>query len=328
MEHNLSKNFTLKVLIGMIAGILLGMILKHIPLSPYWRTLIIGNGLTIGGQLFLNLIKMLVVPLVFVSLVCGSAGMGDFKKMGRIGAKTLGFYLVTTALAIALALLVATLLGVGSGASFVASDPVGVASIPSLRDIIINMVPMNPVAALAQGNMLQIIVFAILLGIAAMQTGAAGKKLVKGFASFNVVMMRLITMVLSLAPYGVFCLLAVQFSRLEFSAIFAVINYFFTVLLVLVLQWAVVYSLILLILQRLNPWVFIRKVYGALLFAFSTSSSVASIPIMLKTVKQKLGVNNEVASFVVPLGATINMDGTAIMQGVATVFIAHLYHIS
>lgn len=324
---SLSRYFTLKIVIGMVAGIVLGVIIQSWLSDTWWQTGFVDHFLAVLGQVFLRLIKMLVVPLVFISLVCGSASMGDFKTMGRIGLKSLMFYLITTAIAIALALSLATLLGVGHTTLPLATEHVNFPSPPGLKAVILNIIPINPFAALAEGNMLQIIVLALLVGVASLMIGQPGQSIIKGFVALNTLMMRLVTMILELAPYGVFCLLATQFSQLPVSAIMHLVGYFFTVLLALLVQWVVVYSLILLIGQGLNPWHFFRKLYNALIFAFSTSSSVASIPVVLKTVRDRLGVNNKVASFVIPLGATINMDGTAIMQGVATVFIAHLYHI-
>ena len=327
MDEQASKFFTIKILIGMGLGILIGLVSQLLPPDSWLFTLFVNQICLVLGQLFLNALKMLVVPLVLCSLVCGSASIGNFNTMGRIGVKSLSLYLMTTAIAITLALLIANLFDVGSGLKLVSSAAFNRASPPSVLEVIANLIPKNPIDALAQGNMLQIVVFSILLGLAAIASGNSGQKVVKGFVAVNDVMMRLIIMVISLAPYGVFFLLVVQFSQLNWHAITQLLSYFCCVLLVLFLQIALVYSVFLAVFQQINPIVFFKRLYGLLVFAFSTSSSVASIPVTLETVIKRLGVNQQVASFVIPLGATINMDGTAIMQGVATVFIAHLYHI-
>jgi len=328
MEYaKLSKHFTLKIIIGMILGITFGILLKNLNVQYHWLTSHTIQTTATLGELFLRLIKMIIVPLVFISLVCGSASMGDFKTMGRIGIKSLAVYLLTTAVAIAIALWIASMLHVGANNNPITNETIKIMSPPPLQKIILNIIPTNPIAALTEGNMLQIIVFALLIGISSLLCGEPGRKIITGFTYLNTLMIKLTTMILEIAPYGVFCLLTTQFSTLPFSAISNLLGYFLTVLGVLIVQLIVVYSLILYFSARLNPLTFIRKLYGALTFAFSTSSSVASIPIVLKAVTNKLGVSNKVASFVIPVGATINMDGTAIMQGVATVFIANLYHI-
>jgi Na+/H+-dicarboxylate symporter len=180
---------------------------------------------------------------------------------------------------------------------------------------------------MANGNMLQIIIFAMLFGYAISISGKAGRVFVRIFNDANTVLMKLIFIVLWFAPYGVFCLLAKLFSTEGFSVIYSLAGYFFTVLAALAIQWFVVYGCFIRLFANLNPFIFFKKMYTAMIFSFSTSSSSASIPVTLDTVENKLGVPNSVASFVIPLGATINMDGTAIMQGVATVFIAHAYNI-
>jgi len=247
------------------------------------------------GKVFIHLLQMLVVPLVFVSLFCGTASLKDPAQLGKLGIKTLALYLLTTAIAI------------------------------SVIDILINMVPKNPLAAMAEGNMLQIILFAILFGLSATLAGAAGQRLIAFFTDVNEVIMQLVTLVMKLAPYAVFVLIASVFGRFGFDALGNLSSYFFLVIAVLLFHGLVVYSAMLKILARLNPLVFLNKMRAAIAFAFGTASSNATIPVTLRTVTQRLGVDRAVASFTVPLGATINMDGTAIMQGVATLFIAQAY---
>lgn len=197
---------------------------------------------------------------------------------------------------------------------------------PSLKEVLINIFPTNPIQAMAEGNMLQIIVFSILMGVAVSRSGEPGKKVQQVFSSFNDVIMKMVVILMHLAPYGVFCMLTKLFANLGFSAIADLSLYFITVALVLLLHGLGVYSILLTLLTRLSPFVFFSNIRPAMLFAFSTSSSNATLPVTLNVAKKRLGVDNSVASFTLPLGATINMDGTAIMQGVATVFIAQAFN--
>jgi Na+/H+-dicarboxylate symporter len=334
----------------MVAGFVLGSLLHTIELPPpvvevllvdgqevevvteHWSTLafsfFVDGVLFIGGQVFLNSLKLLVVPLVLVSIVCGASNISDGATMGRVGGKALGLYLVTTAIAISLALTIALLVDPGAGIDPEAvQEQYQLREAPSLRDTIVDIFPSNPVSAMAQGEMLQIIVFALLLGIAVAHAGSAGARVKSLFEDFNEVIMKMVTMLIALAPYGVFCLMATLFAELGWSKISALAAYFFTVAGVLVLHATLVYPTLLVVLGRVSPLTYVRKMREPMMVAFSTSSSGATLPVTLETVEKRVGVKNEVASFVVPLGATINMDGTAIMQGVATVFIAQAYGI-
>jgi len=323
-----NHRFTIKIVIGMLLGIVIGLAIKWIPFADATREFLINNIFQLCGQLFLNLIKLLVIPIVLVSLVYGVASLGNLSKLGRIGGKSLILYILTTVIAVMLGLCFASLFHVGHGLAlprptgFVMQPP------PALTSILVNIIPQNPFKALVAGNMLQVIVFALLLGIAIAASGEKGKRVAKGFGSVNDVLLKLIMMIMQLAPYGVFFLLATLFAQVGFHVIGHLLGYFFVVLLVLLIQLTVTYSVILSVIGRLNPMPFYRKMYTAMLFAFSISSSNASIPLVLRTVEFRLGVKNSVASFVIPLGATINMDGTAIMQGVATVFIAQAYNLN
>jgi len=317
-----------KILLGMALGIAVGLILNMIsdgsgpgPLTAW----VVEYIFDVVGRIFIASLKLLVVPLVFVSLVCGSAAMGENVKMGRIALKTLALYLLTTAVAITIALTLANIINPGVGidtsvtASYVAATP------PAFKEVLIGIFPTNPIQAMSDGNMLQIIVFAILVGVAITQAGTAGKSTLVGFQTFNEVIMRMVTILMHLAPFGVFCLLAKLFTQEGFTAIFNLALYFMTVTLVLLIHAGVVYTSIFSFFTRLNPLTLIKNMRPAMLFAFSTSSSNATMPITLNVVEKRVGVDNSIASFTVPLGATINMDGTAIMQGVATVFIAQAY---
>ena len=320
---------TRNILIGMAGGLLLGSLIHAIDLADTNPLMVYGvNGLfDIGGKAFVASLKLLVVPLVFVSLACGASNLSDGSSLGRIGIKTVGLYLFTTAIAITLALTVANIVDPGMGMAL-STDAVFVAKeSPPLKDVIVAIVPTNPVKAMAEGNMLQVIVFAILVGVAIAKSGPSGQRVRETLNDWNDVIMRLIMMLMAIAPLGVFCLMLTLFSNMGFSAITDLIKYFLTVTGVLVLHFLLTYSMMVRFVANLNPIVFYRDFYPVMAYAFSTSSSNATLPITLETVEHRLGVKNEVASFTVPLGATINMDGTAIMQGVATVFIAQAYNI-
>ena len=317
-----------KILLGMALGIVVGLILNMIsdvsdsgPLTAW----VVEYIFDVVGRIFIASLKLLVVPLVFVSLVCGSAAMGENVKMGRIAFKTLALYLFTTAVAITIALTLANLINPGIGIDTTATASYVAAAPPAFKDVLIGIFPTNPIQAMSDGNMLQIIVFAILVGVAITQAGAAGKSTLEGFQAFNDVIMRMVTILMHLAPFGVFCLLAKLFTEEGFTAIFNLALYFMTVTLVLLIHAGVVYTSIFSFFTRLNPLTLIKNMRPAMLFAFSTSSSNATMPITMNVVEKRVGVDNSIASFTVPLGATINMDGTAIMQGVATVFIAQAY---
>ncbi len=324
-----NSNLTRNILIGMTAGILLGSLVYALDLSQdnLFKAIVVDGLLDIGGKVFVISLKLLVVPLVFVSLACGASNLGGGSSMGRIGMKTVALYMVTTAIAITLALLVATMVQPGVGINLTSAAEFSAKDAPSLKEVIINIFPSNPVKAMAEGNMLQVIVFALLVGVALTKTGEAGQRLKAHLEDWNDIVMRLVMMLMAIAPYGVFCLLVSLFSNMGFSAIADLFKYFMTVAGVLVLHYLLTYGSLVQLLAGLNPIGFFKRVGPLMAYAFSTSSSNATIPVTLNTVERRLGVNNEVASFTVPLGATINMDGTAIMQGVATVFIAQAFNV-
>ena len=281
----------------------------------------------VGGQIFVASLKMLVVPLVLVSLVCGTSSLRDMSTLGRIGSKSMGLYILTTALAIALAIFFAVLISPGSGVNMALDQQFTVAKAPSVAQVFINMFPSNPIDAMAKGEMLQIIIFAVLFGLAIALSGDAGVRVRQLFEDLNEVVMKLVNLVMHLSPYGVFFLMAKLFTTLELADMGNLGKYFALVLFVLLFHGFVVYGLLIRIVGGLNPLMFFRKMKETALFGFSTSSSNATIASNMATTTGKLGVDNKVASFTIPLGATINMDGTAIMQGVATVFIAQVYNI-
>ena len=321
-----SLSLTTRIVIGMFAGILIGAIIQFgFPDNDFVKEYIVEGLFFVGGKIFVNSLKMLVVPLVFVSLICGTCSLSDPSKLGRLGGKSILLYLATTAIAITTAITLALVIAPGEGQDLVSDATFAAKEAPSLSQVLVNIMPSNPIESMAKGNMLQIIMFALLFGIAISLSGESGKRIADFFNDLNVVVMKLVVILMNLAPYGVFFLMAKLFSEIELSTIGNLLKYFLVVLLALFIHALVTYPVILKLLSGLNPVIFIRKMRDAALFAFSTASSNATIPVTLETATKKMGVHNNVASFTVPLGATINMDGTAIMQGVATVFIAQIY---
>jgi len=316
-----------KIFIAMILGAIAGIVLNMAG-SPDWSQIWLIDGIfKVIGQIFISLLKMLVVPLVFVSLVCGSSSLSDPKMLGRVGGKTIGLYLITTAVAVSLALGAAIIFQPGVGVHAVAKVETQIAEATPFTQVLIDMVPTNPVAAMADGQMLPIILFAVLLGISITLSKKAGERVSNWFNDMNAVIMKLVTLVMEVAPYGVFSLITILAATSSPSDVMALGKYVGLVFAVLFIQALIVYPTILTLLGRLNPIIFLSKLRAAMLFAFTTASSNATIPVTLETVEKKVGVSNKVASFTVPLGATINMDGTAIMQGIATGFIAQFYGI-
>ncbi len=320
---------TTKILIAMGIGLILGSFINaFFHESAFVETYLVKGLFHVIGKAFVNALKMLVVPLVTFSLICGVCGIGDVNTLGRVGFKSFGFYIFTTGLAITTALLIAIVIAPGKGfeqagmtAAFIPKPS------PPLTDVFINIIPSNPVNAFAEGNMLQIIFFVILFAIAMLMCGNIGKELHQLAEKLNEIMMKVVTLVMNFAPIGVFFLMAKTFSEQGLGLILPMISYFSVVILCLLIHALGTFSLLLTVFAKLNPIIFIKKMRPAHIFAFSTASSNATIPITLQVVEKRLGVNNSTAAFTVPLGATINMDGTAIMQGVATVFIANVYAI-
>ncbi len=328
MNTKKQMSLTSRVILGMVAGILTGFAIRTLFADNGFVDAYIVNGLfEVGGQIFVASLKMLVVPLVFVSLVCGTSSLKDLSTLGRMGGKTLAFYVATTAIAITLALTMGTLFQPGAGADLTAASSFKSAEAPSLGQVIIDMFPTNPISAMAEGKTLQVIVFAVLFGIAISAAGKPGERIAAFFSDLNEVIMKLVAILMNLAPYGVFFLMAKLFTGLGLSAIFNLAEYFVVLAGTLLLHGLVTYSLMLKGFTGLNPITFLRKMEDAIMFAFSTASSNATIPVTMETAKHRMGVENRVSSFTVPLGATVNMDGTAIMQGVATAFIAQAFNI-
>ena len=320
-----------QIFIALLIGALFGVVIHYwIPSSYIKDTVIVEGVLYVVGQGFIRLMQMLVVPLVFCSLICGSMAIGDTKTLGKVGVKTIGFYLVTTALAVCVALGSALLINPGRGLDMDAVQKGTVSSTTeatSLVDTLLNIIPKTPVQSMANGDMLPIIVFALFVGIMLAKLGTRGSVVANFFSQFNDVMMEMTMAIMKIAPIGVFCLIARTFATVGFSAFAPMLKYMGNVTLALAIQCLVVYQILLFVFTRLNPFKFIKKFLPVMGFAFSTATSNATIPMSIDTLSKKMGVSKQISSFTIPLGATINMDGTSIMQGVAVVFIAQAYGI-
>ena len=320
-----------QIFIALLIGALFGVVIHYwIPSSYIKDTVIVEGVLYVVGQGFIRLMQMLVVPLVFCSLICGSMAIGDTKTLGKVGVKTIGFYLVTTALAVCVALGSALLINPGRGLDMDAVQKGTVSSsteATSLVDTLLNIIPKNPVQSMANGDMLPIIVFALFVGIMLAKLGTRGSVVANFFSQFNDVMMEMTMAIMKIAPIGVFCLIARTFATVGFSAFAPMLKYMGNVTLALAIQCLVVYQILLFVFTRLNPFKIIKKFLPVMGFAFSTATSNATIPMSIDTLSKKMGVSKQISSFTIPLGATINMDGTSIMQGVAVVFIAQAYGI-
>ena len=319
-----------KIFLALIAGAVFGLLINFfLPTGVLKDTILIDGILYIVGNGFIRLMQMLVIPLVICSLICGTMSIGDTKTLGQVGVKTLVFYTVTTALAITIALALGMLVRPGSGLNMttVEMSDVTVSEPVSFVDTLLNIIPKNIIASMANGDMLPIIVFSVFVGIMLAKLGDKTATVSKFFAEFNDVMMEMTITVMKAAPIGVFCMISRTIATIGFDAFLPMLKYMGCVIFALALQCFGVYQIILFVFTRLNPLTFIKKFFPVMEFAFSTSSSNATIPLSIETLKDELGVSSKISSFTVPLGATINMDGTAIMQGVAVVFIADAYGI-
>ncbi len=283
------------------------------------------------GDLFLRLIKFVIAPLILSTLVVGVASMSDPKQLGRIGVKTIIYYLGTTAVAIIIGLGVALLMSPGKGVDIPAGEtavPEAAAAEPqSAVDTLLNIVPTNPFEALATGNILQIIFFALFLGIAITMIGEKASPVLRFFEGFAEIMYKVTGIIMRVAPIGILGLMAPVVGQYGLSVLMPLLKVVLAVYIACVVHALVVYSLAVKTLGKMSPVTFFKGIFPAALVAYSTASSAGTLPVTIKNTTENLGVPKRVASFVLPLGATINMDGTAIYQGVAVVFIAQFFHL-
>lgn len=330
-EHKNKKSLGLssKIFIALLAGAVLGVLIHYFMPDSYFKNTILVDGIFyVLGNGFIRLMQMLVVPLVFCSLVCGSMAIGDTRTLGKVGIKTIGFYICTTAMAICVALAVASVINPGAGMNMPVEETQesAVAGV-DFAETLLNMIPKNIFSSLADGDMLPVIVFALFVGIMLAKLGNKVSTVSNFFSQFNDVMMEMTMSIMKVAPAGVFCLIARTFAGIGFDAFLPMLKYMFCVMLALALQCFGIYQLLLFLFTRLNPIRFVKKFFPVMAFAFSTSTSNATIPMSIDTLHKKMGVSKKISSFTIPLGATINMDGTSIMQGVAVIFIAQAYGI-
>ena len=316
------------ILIGMLLGLIVGLLLNFYVTDPFIKDIVLMNNVFyLGGNLFIKLMKMLVVPLVFFSIVVGVASISDIRTIGSIGGTTILIYLITTALAVTIALMIGMYIQPGAGLHM--SDIGGASNLTinqTMTDTILNLVPDNPFSSLASGDMLPVIIFGLLIGIILAKLREETETFNKIFTEGNKIMMEMTSIVMKFAPIGVFCLMARTFGGLGFDGILPLGKYVVCVLIGLAIQGFVVYPSLLVIFTRLNPIKFFKRFFSVMFFAFSSSTSNATIPLNMEKLHE-MGVSRDVSSFTIPLGATINMDGTAIMQGVAVMFAAQAYGI-
>jgi Na+/H+-dicarboxylate symporter len=307
-----------KILIGLILGIIAGLLL-----SSY--TGFIKTWIKPFGDLFINLIKMVIVPLVLSSLVVGAASVGDVKKLGRMGGKTVGYYLITTAIAVTIGLVLANLIDPGLNMKLPADAKYAGKEALPLVQVLLNIFPTNPIDSLVRADMLQIIVFALFLGIGITLVGERARPVYHFFDGLAEVMYKITGIVMEVAPIGVFALITPVVAANGPKVLIPLAKVIVAVYIGCILHAAIVYSTAVKTLGKMSPLKFFKGFSPAMLIAFTTCSSSATLPVSMKSVEENLGVDKDVASFVLPLGATINMDGTAIYQGVCAVFVAQVF---
>jgi len=317
---------TTKILIGIVLGLIVGAAL-HLYFPSVFDVL---NEYIFDpvAVLFIKAIKMIVVPLVFFSIASGAAGIADPRKLGRIGGKTILLYLLTTAVAITVGLMLANVIAPGEGVHIgEASEKPDIQEAPPIKETLLNIIPENPVQAMAEAEMLQIIFFALFFGIAMALLGEKADRVKAVIEQGNEVTIKMVDLVMKTAPYAAFALMARAIGQAGIELIGSMAWYMVTILGALLLHMAIIYSLLIWALGKMNPLHFFKAMGPAMEVAFTTSSSAATLPVTMECVERDLKVPKSISSFVLPLGATVNMDGTAIMQGVAAVFIAQLYGI-
>ncbi|MBE6024187.1 MAG: dicarboxylate/amino acid:cation symporter [Cellulosilyticum sp.] len=330
VENRKKLGLTTAIFIALLLGIIAGLVLHYlVPSGAFKDRFLVDGVFNILGNGFIRGMRMLVVPLVFCSLVCGAMAIGDTKKLGTVGLKIMVFYVATTALAITIALGVANLInpGIGVDMSAIKAQETTIAEKSSVADVILNIIPINPFQSLAEGEMLQVIVFALIIGVILAKRGDDARQFSNIISQGNDIMMDMTMLVMKVAPIGVFCLIAKTFATIGFDGFRPMLKYMFCVFLALALQCLGVYMMMLKGFTGINPLKFLKKFLPVMGFAFSTATSNATIPLSIETLDKEIGVSKKISSFTIPLGATINMDGTAIMQGVAVVFVAQLFQI-
>ena len=316
-------SFTKKIIVSMILGILIGVTFNLTGLIESSLGSYVVNLLDLVSYLFLSSLKLIIVPLIFFSIVCGIVSLSDDVSISRLSIKTLLLYTITTVIAISLGLLFS---------SFINYEPIEMKNLDSVINIENietdgNIFPNNIFKSLSDGNIIHLLIFAVLIGISAARVKNRIKTFIQYFNDFNDVINELVKLIISFTPIAVFCILAKTFSTQRIETIMSLAGYFFTVVFVLIFHFLFTFSILIKLFTTLNPVKFFQNLKDVVVFTFSTSSSSASIPFTLRAAEEKYGIDKSISTFTVPLGATINMDGTAIMQGCATFFLASLYGI-
>ena len=320
-----SRNrLTFRIVLGMASGMACGVILNLLGNDGVFRVYLSEGLFVIGGTIFVSFLKLLVVPIILVSLTCGIASLDNVRTLGRLGRYTLGFYLSTTAVAVSLALALGLLIAPGVGLELAEGQSFQNRQAPGLVSTLTSFFPSNPFKAMSDAQTLQLLVIACLLGITLPMVGGAGKRILALFSDLNEVILKMMMLIMALAPYGTFCLTAQVFAQQGIGTLLGLAKYFVCLLLALVVHVLMVYCSILK-LTKLSIGTFFSKARDFALLAFSTASSGATLPVTMETMENKMGVSKSVSSFTLPLGATIHMNGSAMMQGVATAFIAQVY---
>ena len=316
-------SFTKKIIVAMILGIITGVFLNIFSYDTSLSDFIVKNIFNVVSDLFISALKLVIIPLIFFSIVCGIISLSDDTSLSRLGIKTLSLYLFTTIIAISLGLLFSSLINyepilLSNLETNVAIDNIKTES---------NIFPTNIFESLSNGNIIHLLIFSVLIGIAASKVKDNAKTFINYFHEFNAVINELVKIIISFTPIAVYCILSKTFATQGLETLTPLMGYFFTVVFVLLIHFFITFSLLLKTFTNLNPKQFFINIKEVIVFTFSTSSSSASIPFTLKAATEKCGINKSISSFTIPLGATINMDGTAIMQGCATFFLASLYGI-
>ncbi|WP_332632627.1 dicarboxylate/amino acid:cation symporter [Halalkalibacter flavus] len=314
----MKNNLVIKIFIAFILAIVLGAI--------------VGPGIKVVqplGDLFLRLIMFIIVPLVLSSLVVGVAGTGDLKKLGQLSIKTVAYYLITTAIAISIGLFIGSVFSPGEGLDIPVSAEQQVESkeAPGIIDTLLNIVPKNPIASLVEGNMLQIIFFAIFLGLGITMLGENGKTVYSFFEQLAEVMYKITGVVMRFAPIGVFGLVAPTVGEYGLSVLLPLLKVILALAIGCLIHSIIVFSISVKVFGKMSPIAFFKGIAPAIFVAFSTSSSAGTLPVTIKCTEENLKIPREISSFVLPLGATINMNGTALYLGVCALFVAQFFGI-
>lgn len=310
-------HFSVKVMIGLVLGIAAGIALQ-------WTPDIADTYIKPFGTLYLNAIKMLIVPLVFSSIVMGACGLGDVKKFGRIGLKTIVVYMITTLFAACIGVILANVTNVGTGLNLATDQVVEVSEAPNIVNTIINIIPTNPIQAMADGNMLQIIAFALFIGAGIVMVGKKAQPVMAFFDGFADIMYKITDVIMKFTPYAVFALICPTIAANGMKVILPLLSFVLVVYAGFMIHLVAVYFTGIKFFVKMSPIQFIKTVWEAIVISFSTCSSSATLPVTMQCGK-KLGISLPIRSFTLPLGATVNMDGGAIYQGITALFVANLF---